>query len=426
VPEQCASDSEPDAIVRPSRVSVALAGPATVTAGEEFSYELMVTIREHCPAEGVVLDFQPPVGFERVPGPGPCPGFPCVLGRLPPGSLIVPVRYRVPPDHPCPRDAGAHATVASTCDGAGSDDHTLRIECPYDLCITKSDGLATAAPGDTLRYTIAVTNPGVRAATGAAVRDDFPPELTQVRWCLGAQCVPNRGSHLFETLDLPPGGSATYRVQGIVASTFKGALANTATVTPPGGAPDLRPENNTATDIDEIGPRPCMSGLCDVEGWPVEGGTITYVFVLWKGIPRAQPDNPGFEFFDVLPDGLTLAGATADSGSLSVLPASVGWNGAIPLGGRVIVRITATIQPGTAGRTICNRARLAFDADGDGVNESSRETDDPRLPGANDPCCFTVVPAVIEVPALSPWSVAALCLLLVLSALVRLRRAPAR
>src|SRR6058998_1999320 len=43
-----------------------------------------------------------------------------------------------------------------------------------------------------------------------------------------------------------------------------------------------------------------------------------------------------------------------------------------------------------AGTTVSNQATIAFDADGDGTNESSRLSDDPTQPGSSDPTTFTV------------------------------------
>jgi hypothetical protein len=94
----------------------------------------------------------------------------------------------------------------------------------------------------------------------------------------------------------------------------------------------------------------------------------------------------------------------------------VSWNGSIPGGGTVTVQIMASIDAGTQGMRICNGATTFFDANGDGVNESSRPTPVP--------CCLEVLPpgAVPPIPSLSGPGLAALALLLSTLALVRLRR----
>ncbi|MBK9608128.1 MAG: hypothetical protein IPO58_17450 [Betaproteobacteria bacterium] len=76
-----------------------------------------------------------------------------------------------------------------------------------------------------------------------------------------------------------------------------------------------------------------------------------------------QADNAGNEFTDVLPAGLTLAGATASSGTAlaTVGTNTVTWNGSLaPLGGSVVITITATINAGTLGTTISNQGTVAY------------------------------------------------------------------
>ncbi|HEY4564678.1 MAG TPA: IPTL-CTERM sorting domain-containing protein, partial [Thermoanaerobaculia bacterium] len=134
-------------------------------------------------------------------------------------------------------------------------------------------------------------------------------------------------------------------------------------------------------------------------------------------------DNPGDEFTDTLPAGLTLTGASATSGVAATSGNTATWNGAIPAGGSVTISITANIDPGTAGMTLCNQATIAYDADGDGTNESIGFSDDPDEPGPADPCCFRVL-FMKEIPALSGDGLAALALLLAGLAVLRLRRRP--
>lgn len=126
------------------------------------------------------------------------------------------------------------------------------------------------------------------------------------------------------------------------------------------------------------------------------GGTVAYTVTLTNSGTANQADNPGNEFTDVLPAGLTLVNATATSGTAvpTVGTNTVTWNGALaPLGGSVTITITATVNAGTAGTTISNQGTVAYDADGNGTNEASRLTDDPALGGANDPTSFLVASA---------------------------------
>jgi uncharacterized repeat protein (TIGR01451 family) len=129
-----------------------------------------------------------------------------------------------------------------------------------------------------------------------------------------------------------------------------------------------------------------------VSGTFVQGTDVTYTIVLTNGMAVAQDDNPGDEFRDDLPAGLVFVSAEATSGTAVYLTTigAVGWNGAIPSGESVTITLVAMIGPAAAG-TISNQGQVSFDADGDGVNESSGLTDDPSTGAANDPTSFNII-----------------------------------
>ena len=140
-------------------------------------------------------------------------------------------------------------------------------------------------------------------------------------------------------------------------------------------------------------PAVTMTATKTVLGTFAVGGTVTYTVILTNSGTANQADNPGNEFTDVLPAGLTLVSAAASSGTAvaTVGTNTVTWNGALaPLGGSVTLTITATIKPGTEGTTISNQGTVAYDADGNGTNESTLLTDDPGVAGAANPTTFVV------------------------------------
>jgi uncharacterized repeat protein (TIGR01451 family) len=116
-------------------------------------------------------------------------------------------------------------------------------------------------------------------------------------------------------------------------------------------------------------------------------GTVTYTVVLVNSSAADQFDNPGDEFKDVLSSNLALVSATASSGTAvaDVATTTVTWNGSIPAGGSVTIAITATNGFGS----ISNQGTINYDADGNGTNEASRLTDDPAVPGTQDPTVVT-------------------------------------
>ncbi|WP_165371638.1 S8 family serine peptidase [Pseudolysobacter antarcticus] len=127
-----------------------------------------------------------------------------------------------------------------------------------------------------------------------------------------------------------------------------------------------------------------------VSGDQTSGGSVTYVVTLTNSGTGTQPDNAGDEFTDVLPAQLSAGTVTASSGTASVVGSTVSWNGVIPAGGGVNIIIPATIAANTTGQTITNQGTVHFDANSVGINESTTTTDDPSLPGTNDPTSFVV------------------------------------
>jgi uncharacterized repeat protein (TIGR01451 family) len=409
-PEVCDSSTVPILPAPGGDLELAVTGPGDLTDCGALPYTFTVTNRGPGIACGAVLQVQPPAGSAIVAISSPCAGLPCGLGDIGPGSRIeVTGTFSVPAGLRCPT---AFSTTASVSACGGGAESAFETKVPCVLAVTKSDGRDTASPGDSILYAIGVKNQGCAAVSGAEVADAFPAGLENVLWCRGTDCTPPSLPAplvpLMDTLDLPAGGTETYRAAGTVAPMFSGTLRNTVTVSPPGGAPV------SATDETRVVPTPGLTAFCKrISGSPFEGGTITKIFVISNGGPAIQGDNPGPEFVDVLPPGLTLVGATASSGTVTTAANTVSWNGAIPVGGMVTVQIMASVDAGTLGMTICNGATTHFDADGDGVNESSRPTPAP--------CCFRVLQLPL-IPSLSGPGLAVLALLLAALAFIRLRR----
>jgi uncharacterized repeat protein (TIGR01451 family) len=398
---------------RTAPLMISKTAPASVQPGDPITYTLTVTNLGPDIACGVAVSDPIPQGLTNpvllpaappVVPPDGCTAMPnkidCALAELPAlTAQSFSVSFTVAA--PCKSQIVNTAMVSAVSPAQQRNDSaTTTVDC---LSITKTDGLTTAFSGGTLTYTIVMNNPGQCPVT---VSDPFPADLLMVLWCRdsagGPPCVPFHKDPLQEALT---DATATYRVRGMVSPMFTGTLSNTASVTGSCGSA-------AATDTTEVVFPPGVTVLCKgIDGTQVEGGTVIYTFVLRNGGPAAQMDNPGNEFSDLLPAGLTVVSTSASNGTVTLPPVNpVTWNGAIPVGGMVTITITAMVGAGTKGMTFCNAPAIAFDQDGDGTNESH---------AVAVPCCFTV-PATI--PTLTePW-LATLALLLALLALRRLRR----
>lgn len=155
----------------------------------------------------------------------------------------------------------------SSNDAAGSTlesrvDFAVNKSPQIDLVVTKTDGQSVYSAGDTLNYTIVVTNNGPADANGVKVTDTRPSQISSWVWTCAAgtpatyNCTDNASnqSTFTDFLDLPQLGSVTYQVTAQVAPTASGDLVNSITAIPPVGMTDMTTPDNTAIDIDHYTP----------------------------------------------------------------------------------------------------------------------------------------------------------------------------
>lgn len=262
-----------------------------------------------------------------------------------------------------------------------------------DLSLSKSAPSSVNA-GQAFTYTIQVENAGPDPAENLVVSDPLPPGVSFVNANgTGWDCSFSAGT-LTCTRPVLLVGSAPPISVDVIAPNAITTLSNTATLT--GSSLDSgSPATDTATT--EVVSPGNISATKRVSGTPRPGSTLTYSIELTNSSTTAQLDNPGDEFTDVLPPSLTLVGASATTGTAVATLATntVTWNGSIPALGSVSISIQAAIPAGTPpGRTISNQASFAFDADGNGSNESNGQTDDPSAAGAADATGIIVQPSL--------------------------------
>jgi len=262
-----------------------------------------------------------------------------------------------------------------------------------DLAITKTDGVTAATPGGQTVYTIVAVNNGPSAVVGATITDTFPAAITSATWTCaaagGAVCPNANGAgNINQVANLPVGGSLTYTVLVDISPNATGNLVNTATIAVPAGTTDPTPGNNSATDIDVLGPNADIVVQKNGTGIVQVNGAVSYVIEI-KNLGPSSAN--GTTFSDTLPAGLTgataictsaLAGAVCP-GVLTVNAGVVtGTIPTLPPGGNLVITIT-----GNAPATIGTMTNVATATPPTGVN-------DPN-PGNNTSAAMT---EVINVP----------------------------
>lgn len=128
-----------------------------------------------------------------------------------------------------------------------------------DLQITKSNGVLVYSPGNTLIYTVVVTNNGPGIVRDALVSDPIQPQLADWSWACTSQnngasgcnsAGPN-SADFSDRVDLPNGASIVYTITANTRGDAWGSMNNTAFVNPPANMPDPIPGNNSSTDSDD-------------------------------------------------------------------------------------------------------------------------------------------------------------------------------
>jgi len=251
-----------------------------------------------------------------------------------------------------------------------------------DLAVSKVDSPDPVNTGSNLVYTITVSNNGPDSAVDASWNDTLPGGTTfgnlsaPAGWSCTAPEPGDSGSVSCSNPSLSVGASSVFTLTVAVAPTVPAGstISNTATVT--SSTPDGNSENNSSTATTAVRSPANITGSKSRSGGSTPGSSLSYLIVLSNSSGSDQQDNPGNEFTDVLPAGLTLLAANASSGTATANTGTntVTWNGVVPAGDTVSITIDATINSGTEDSTLTNVGSISYDADGNGTNESSRST----------------------------------------------------
>ncbi len=223
-----------------------------------------------------------------------------------------------------------------------------------DLGLAKSVNVAEADEGDTLTWTITLSNAGPDTATNVTVTDLLPAGLTFV------SSAPTPGTYasgtgLWTVGTLAAGGSGSLILKSRVAGGTGGSiLTNSASVSTARQA-DPVPGNNTASAGVTIRTTDLSMAKTVDRATPSEGDTLVYTVTL-SNVGTGQAT--GVVVSDLLPGGLAIVSSSPAQGSYN--PTTGAWTvGTLAAGSSRTLTLTARTLSGTGGTTIVNTAAVA-------------------------------------------------------------------
>ncbi|HEX4147174.1 MAG TPA: SdrD B-like domain-containing protein [Pirellulales bacterium] len=237
------------------------------------------------------------------------------------------------------------------------------------LGISKTDNSVDSSviPGQSLTYTVVVTNHGAGTATGVTIVDPVPANFTGDTWTAASTTVPaatgfsatGSGNIDDTNVTMPPDSSITYTVTGTVSSTATSGstLTNTATATPPGGTPVSATDTDTVgtpdlsiTKVDNAG----GSSITPATGNVIPGQSLTYTVVVSNtgtgAVAGATVSDPLPSTFDSANYTTALTGGATDMNPSGTGVTSISDTVNLPGGSSITYTITGTVNSTAVGQ----------------------------------------------------------------------------
>lgn len=267
------SDTASTALVPEFDVTISkTASTTTPNPGANVTYTIDLTNAGPSTATGVVLTDDIPAGLTFVSGTiegqsassdGTTVTFPAIdLADQETVSATLVFTVGVDASGTLTNTASVTADTGETDTTNNSDTADITATPRADLTVTKSVDRTTTQPGETLVYTITVTNSGLSTAAAATAVDTLPAGVTFVSGTgpNSSTLSANNGVVTVDGGDLAPGGSFQFTINATVNNDATGTLTNSVNVSTTTNEPDTT--NNAASVASVIDPfRSTISGV---------------------------------------------------------------------------------------------------------------------------------------------------------------------
>ncbi len=242
-----------------------------------------------------------------------------------------------------------------------SDSVLISVQLPIDIDLAKTVSDPAPFEGDSITFTVTVTNNGPGVATGLVVTDALPAGFTVTGTTilgdsLGVALIGGLGGPIFAD-GMPLGYTFDVAIDGTIdAGTAGTTLTNSVSVTALDQIDTVASNDTASADVNvpvEFADIALAKAVSDAT--PLEGDSITFTITITNNGPFAAT---GLVVTDVLPAGFTVTATTILGDSLGVALVS-GLGGPVfadgmPSGYTFDVAVDGTIDAGTAGTTLTN------------------------------------------------------------------------
>ena len=286
------------------------------------------------------------------------------------------------------------ATVSSSTPDPDPDNNSdtalVPVDASADLSIVKTALPSIVTAGETLTYTLTVSNAGPSAAQDVLVYDSLPAALLDAEFSVGGGSFAPWTSP-YPARTLLPGATIVLTIRGTVSpSALAGTLTNTATVS--SSTPDPNPDNNTDSATVDVETSADLSVLKQGASSPaVPGQLFQYAITVRNAGPS---DSQGVLLTDAVPITLLNPQFSVDGGQ--------NWNnwispysmGILPAGQESAILLRGTLSPSATG-TLLNTAVVFSNTPDPNLSNNTDTDQTPIQPSADLSLVKTGSPASV-------------------------------
>ena len=244
------------------------------------------------------------------------------------------------------------AEVTSTTPDPNQDNNTstvdIEVNALADISVIKTGSPNPVMSGETLTYTIDVSNFGPSLAENVTLSDVIPPEIIGAEFSTDGGITFNPWPGSLNIGTLLNGETRTILIRGTVAPVAPGFITNTADVT--STTPDPNPSNNTSISVIEVNESTQVADVGvfkSVEMNPVTPGEIVVYPIRVSNFGPADAQN--VILTDAIPPEITGAEFSIDGG-ITFNPWPGSFNiGTLTAGETITILIRGTVSPSATG-----------------------------------------------------------------------------